>query len=69
MGGRGSGEEVGGEVQSLNPGPSKFRDHRDEEKAAQRVERAVSVSEGKLRTQVRKGHPRGECVQQPKWCW
>ena len=35
-------------VQSLNPGPPKFRDHRDEEKAAQSIKAVVRASEGKL---------------------
>ena len=35
-------------VQSLNPGPPKFKDHRDEEKAAQSIKTVVRVSEGKL---------------------
>lgn len=37
-----------GKVQSLNPGSPKFRDHRNEEKAAQSIETVVRVSEGKL---------------------
>lgn len=35
-------------VQSLNPGPPKSRDHRDEEKAAQSIKAVVRASEGKL---------------------
>lgn len=37
-----------GKVQSLNPGSPKFRDHRNEEKAAQSIKSVLRVSEGKL---------------------